>query len=82
MKNIRTCIACRNKFDKQKEKMIKFSLIDNQVVLNNDNKLFGRSCYVCNNEECITKVKKNKLLARAFKRQVNLEVYEKLNNIL
>lgn len=79
MKNERTCIACRQKFDKQKTNLIKISKSKNGIVIENSND--GRSCYVCYNDECINKTIKNKLINKAFKCCVNNEVYDKLENI-
>lgn len=76
MKNIRTCIACRNKKDKTSNKLIKITKTEQGIVIN---KGFGRSCYVCENNECLDKVIKNKLLSKAFKQNVESSIYEELN---
>ncbi len=80
MKNIRTCIACRNKFDKTKSDLIKITKTQNDFIIGANNITFGRSVYVCNNNECVNKVIKNKLLSKAFKQNISLDVYEKLSN--
>ena len=79
-KNIRTCIACRKKIDKQNEYLIKVTLVNDKVVLNNG-EYFGRSCYICDKEECKNKVKKHKLLSKIFKRNVDEEIYNKLDSL-
>lgn len=80
MKNIRTCIACRQKFDKLNADLIKISKDKNEIRVDEKTNT-GRSCYICRNPECINKVIKNKLINKAFKTGVSLEVYEKLENI-
>lgn len=79
MKNERTCIACRQKFDKTKENLIKITKVDGKIFVNSS--AFGRSCYVCGTKECINKTIKNKLINKAFKCAVNNEIYEKLEKI-
>ena len=73
MKNIRTCIACRNKFDKTKSDLIKITKTQNDFIIGANNITFGRSVYVCNNNECVNKVIKNKLLSKAFKQNKKLK---------
>lgn len=79
MKNIRTCIACRNKFDKANTKLIKITKSGENFSINEN--YFGRSCYVCNKNECIDKTIKNKLINRAFKQKVNDEIYKKIEDL-
>lgn len=81
MKNIRTCVACRQKFDKSKTKLIKITKNLNEIFVGANQNHSGRSCYVCENLECINKVIKNKLVNKAFKCAVNTKVYEKLEEI-
>ncbi len=78
MKNIRTCIACRQKFDKTKTNLIKITKSTSNKILIDDTPQNGRSCYICKDVECINKVIKNKLINKVFKSNVNNEVYEKL----
>ena len=78
MKNIRTCIACRNKFDKTKTSMHQITFCDNEFQVNNGN-VFGRSIYICKNNKCLQKVVKNKTLNKMFKTNVNEEIYKKID---
>lgn len=80
MKNIRTCIACRNKFDKSHVKMYKITLCDGKFKINNGQD-FGRSVYICQNENCLNKVVKNKILNKIFKKNVNDDIYENINSL-
>lgn len=79
MKNIRSCIACKNKFNKISGNLIKITKKADKIFIN-DSLAFGRSCYVCNNNDCIEKVVKNKLISKAFKTQIDNSVYEELLN--
>ncbi len=82
MKNIRTCVACRNKFDKEKTELIKITKNNDELFINEDNRIFGRSVYICKNKDCINKVIKNKILNKVLKKQIDEEIYKKLGNIL
>ena len=62
MKNLRKCIGC-GAF-KPREDMIKITKGHSleEVVLNPDSKTFGRSVYLCYNQNCIENAfKKNKI---------------------
>ena len=77
---IRTCIACRKKDNK--DLLIKIvKQKDNAIIVSNSNKVFGRSVYVCNCENCIEKVCKNKLINKSFKQNVNEQVYKELKSL-
>ena len=69
----------------QKQKKVpKKGLI--RIVKNKENEIFidptgranGRGAYVCANQECLTKAIKSKQLNRAFKMDVDDQVYEHL----
>lgn len=71
---LRQCIACREL--KPKREMLR-------VVKNSDGKIFidfsskasGRGAYVCDNPECIQKLKKKKILNKVFSCAVDDAVY-------
>ena len=71
---LRQCIACREL--KEKKSMLR-------VVKNSENKIFldfsgkanGRGAYICDNPDCIKKLKKSKLLDKVFSCRVDEEVY-------
>lgn len=68
------CIACREL--KEKRSMLR-------VVKNSDGKIFldfsskasGRGAYVCDNPECIKKLKKQRLLNKVFSCAVDESIY-------
>nr|WP_314277121.1 YlxR family protein [uncultured Peptostreptococcus sp.] len=73
----RKCIVCQTRDAKR-------GLI--RVVKNKENEIFidptgranGRGAYVCANQECLKKAIKTKQLNRAFKIEVDDQVYENL----
>lgn len=61
-KNTRACVACRCEKDKSEFVRISRNFLTGQFELNDDNKIFGRSVYVCKNPSCIkSAVKKGKI---------------------
>ncbi len=73
---MRTCIACR--VAKPKRELIRVVKFNEEIKLDKTGKLNGRGAYVCNDEACIAKLKKQKLLNRAFSCQVDEAVYDKI----
>ena len=73
----RKCIACQERGDKK-------SLI--RIVKNKENEIFldptgkanGRGAYVCATHQCLEKAIKSKALNRAFKMNVEDDVYKHL----
>lgn len=73
---MRTCIACRE--CKPKKDLIRIVKNDNGFSLDKTGKLNGRGAYICNNDECLQKCIKAKVLSKAFKQNVPSETYEKI----
>lgn len=71
---LRMCIACRELKDKR-------SML--RVVRNGEGKTFldfsskasGRGAYICDSAECIKKLKKQRLLNKAFSCEVSADIY-------
>ncbi|MDO5557957.1 MAG: YlxR family protein [Clostridia bacterium] len=42
----------------------------------------GRGAYICDNEECLEKVIKNKKLQRVFKTNIDLKIYESIRGVI
>ena len=58
--NKRLCCACRTL--KDKNELIKITKTAQDIVVNPNSKIFGRSAYICYNQNCIeTAIKKNRL---------------------
>ena len=73
---MRTCIACRE--CKPKRELIRVVKFGEEISLDRTGKKNGRGAYVCDNPECIKKLKKQKLLNRTFSCQVDDETYERI----
>ena len=72
---MRTCIACRE--EKPKKEMLR--VVKNaagEIRLDFSGKLPGRGAYVCGSEACIKKLKKYRLLNKAFSSEVVPDVYD------
>ena len=75
-KPVRTCIACRT--PKEKRELIRIVKSGEEIFVDKTGKKNGRGAYICNSTECFAKLKKAKLLNRAFSCEVPNEVYDKL----
>ena len=76
-KRQRMCIACRQMFDKKDlKRIVKNS--DGQIFVDMSGKANGRGASICSSKECMQKLKKQKLLNKAFKCAVDEKVYLEL----
>ena len=74
---LRTCIACRE--EKPKKEMLRIvKNAEGEIRLDFSGKLPGRGAYVCNGEECIKRLKRQKLLHKAFSADVSEEIYARI----
>ena len=75
---MRMCIACKEM--KSKKNMLRVVLMPDHTTyqLDESGKLNGRGAYICNDQVCIDKAIKSKLLNRAFKANVDTKVYEEI----
>ncbi len=73
---MRTCIACRQSFGKKELNRIVKS--GDEIFLDTTGRANGRGAYICSNPECVKKLKKQKLLNRAFSCNVEDAVYDKI----
>ena len=73
----RMCFICRkihNKVDMLR--LVKNS--SGEIFIDKTGKANGRGAYICNDTNCIEQIKKQKVLSKAFKCEVPLDVYQKL----
>ena len=71
---LRMCIACRE----LKEKRAMLRIVKNsagEIFLDFSSKASGRGAYICDNTECIKKLKKQRLLNKVFSSSVDDKVY-------
>lgn len=77
-KFLRQCAVCRKYCKKGELVRITRNYKTKEVMVNEENKIQGRSIYVCKNEECIGKFVKNKKSLHLLK----AEMCENIKNIL
>ena len=53
----RTCVVCRKKSDKKK--LMRFVLLDSDIVLDLNCKIEKRGYYVCDDNDCLQKLEKS-----------------------
>ena len=70
---LRMCIACRQLFEKRQ--MLRVVRSENKIFLDFTSKAAGRGAYVCDNPDCIKKLKKQRLLNKVFSSSVDDEIY-------
>ncbi len=71
---LRMCIACREM--KEKRSMLRIvKPQEGDIFLDFSSKASGRGAYICNNPECIIKLKKQRLLNKVFSCEVDTCVY-------
>ena len=78
---VRTCIACREEFDK-KDLLRIVRDKDGNISVDVTGKANGRGAYICKGEGCLKKLKKAKLLDRVFAMTVSQEVYSAIEEEL
>lgn len=77
----RTCIGCNQiKLKKELIRIVK----DKQGNINVDKtgKANGRGAYICDNRECLEKLKKSKRLEKTFEMSIDEKLYEELESVL
>ncbi len=71
---LRQCIACRElKPKKEMLRIVKNS--EGAIFIDFSGKAQGRGAYICNDENCIKKLKKQRLINKVFSCEVKDEVY-------
>ena len=76
-KRQRMCIACRQLLvTKELLRVVKNK--EGQIFVDKSGKANGRGAYICSNKSCFEKLKKQKILNKAFKCMVDEQVYKQL----
>ena len=74
---MRTCIACRT--EKPKKELIRIvKNKENVFAVDRTGKLAGRGAYICDDNNCVQKFLKKRLLNHAFEMEVSEEVYKSI----
>ncbi len=74
---MRMCIAC-HEMKPKKEMLRVVKPKEGDVFIDYTGKAAGRGAYLCNNSECVKKLKKGRLLNKVFSSQIPPEVYERI----
>jgi predicted RNA-binding protein YlxR (DUF448 family) len=77
VESLRTCCVCRKKMPK-KELIRIVKTPSGEIILDKNGKAEGRGTYICKSDECKNNLKKSKGLNRAFKCQINDEIYKEI----
>ena len=78
MKKLRKCIGCGELKDSSQLIKITNDRINNEVILNPNSKIFGRSVYLCYNKLCIENAFKKNKLQKILKTAISEELKGKL----
>lgn len=71
---LRMCIACREL--KEKKQMLRVvKNMEGKIFIDFSSKASGRGAYICDNPDCVKKLKKQKLLNKVFSSAVEDAVY-------
>ena len=72
--NLRKCVGCDEL--KPRKSLIKITkdCTRNEIIVNPNSKIFGRSAYLCYNQSCIEKALKKKKINRALKINTGLDL--------
>lgn len=77
----RTCMGCNEKKDKnQLIRIVKNNQGD--ISIDKTGKKEGRGAYICDKEQCLEKVIKNKRLERIFEMTISQDIYENLRGVI
>ncbi len=72
---LRMCIACKEL--KEKKEMLRIvKNADGEISIDFTGKANGRGAYICDNPECVKKLRKQKLLNKVFSCAVDDAVYD------
>ena len=77
----RKCIACGEM--KEKHELVRVvKSKDGDIAVDLNNKMNGRGCYVCKNENCIAAAKKGRRIERSFATKVSDDIYDALEKVI
>lgn len=77
---VRTCVCCRKKF--LKNELLRIVKTPNgEFIIDKSGKADGRGAYICGSAECLKKLKKSRMLNRAFRAEIPSEIYDSAEEI-
>ncbi len=81
MERQRMCVVCREMKDKKDLLRIVKSK-EGEISIDKTGKKNGRGAYICYNDECLTKLKKQKTFNKVFKMIVDESVYGQIEEAI
>ena len=79
-KPMRMCIACREM--KEKNQLFRVVKTVDGIVPDKTGKVSGRGAYICDSDDCIKKLRKQRLLNKVFSMNVDDAVYDAVEEAL
>ena len=81
-KFLRKCIGCGSY--KEKNELIKITKDSKtqETFINPISKIFGRSCYICKDENCINSAFKKMKISKILKQNVSINLKDKIMSVL
>ena len=80
--SLRKCIGCGELIPRSSMIKITKEYSTGEVIVNPDSKTFGRSVYLCYNQNCIEQALKKKKINRALKINIGLDLKGQLDGQL
>ena len=78
---LRTCMGCNAK--KTKNELIRIvKNSNNEIIVDKTGKQEGRGAYICNNVECLEKIKKSKRLEKSLNIKISDEIFDKIKELV
>ena len=74
---MRQCVACRTMKDKRE--LLRIVKSGDEISVDKTGKKNGRGAYVCKDENCLKKLKKQKILSKVFETAVEDSVYDAIS---
>ena len=78
----RQCCFCKEIKDKQDLIRITKDYLSGEIKINTENKIQGRSVYICKNDECVEKAVKKKKIAALLKSDLPENIKQELYTVL
>ena len=71
MRPQRRCVGCNKSSDK--DLLLRIVVSEGVPVIDREQKMPGRGCYLCKNDECLEKAIKKRAFSRALKTEISNE---------
>lgn len=78
---LRKCVGCQRKFERTSLIRIMFEASSKNILINPDKKHYGRSVYLCRNDECLKNALKKNKLSKALKKKVSDKDMDRLKKL-